>query len=63
MTWLESVMNMTWHDLAGFIGLILIVVGGQLSFLENESVAYAGRFMVLVGAFVIAIAWPYGAGV
>ena len=55
--------NMTWRDWTGLIGLILIFLGNQLSFLENESVVYAGHFMVMVACFVVAVAWPYGASV
>ncbi len=54
---------MTWRDWTGLIGLILVFLGNKLSFLENESVAYAGRFMVMVAGFVVAVAWPYGASV
>lgn len=54
---------MTWRDWTGLIGLILVFLGIQMSFLENESVAYAGRFMAMVAGFVVAVAWPYGANV
>lgn len=54
---------MTWRDWTGLVGLILVFLGNMMSFLENESVAYAGRFIVMVASFVVAVAWPYGANV
>lgn len=54
---------MTWRDWTGLVGLILVFLGNWMSFLENESVTYAGRFMVTVACFVVAVAWPYGANV
>ena len=60
---LGRMTNMTWRDWTGLVGLILVFLGNWMSFLENESVAYAGRFMVTVACFVVAVAWPYGANV
>lgn len=54
---------MTWRDWTGLIGLILVFIGNLMSVLENESVAYAGRFMVMIACFVVAIVWPCGASV
>ena len=51
---------MTWRD---WTGLILVFLGNLMSVLENESVAYAGRFMVMIACFVVAIVWPCGASV
>ena len=41
--------------------LTLIMLGNNMKFMKSEPLQYLGVFVVMVAAFVLAIAWPFGA--
>lgn len=52
---------MTWRDWVAFVALAMMLMGNNMKFVDSEPLQYIGVFVVMVAAFVLAIAWPFGA--